>query len=124
MDKSYFETLARYNRWANIKLYNAVEVLPKEEFEKDRQAYFESIQGTLNHILFGDWAWTLRLKGESSAHLEMGKIYHPDFHSLKEARIQTDDGLLAVIEAMSEDQLERELTYRNVKGDEFSVPRR
>jgi len=122
MDKNYFQTLARYNRWANKKLYDVVETVSIEEFEKDSKAYFASMRGTLNHILFGDWAWTLRLKGKSSAHLEMGKIYHPSFAALKKARLEADEDFLILLDDMNNDEISADLTYRNIKGIEYVMP--
>jgi len=105
MDQKYFQTLARYNRWANKKLYDVVETLSIEKFEKDSQAYFGSIQGTLNHILFGDWAWCLRLQDKSSAHLEMGKIYHPEFSKLKAARLEADEEFVKILADAKTDRI-------------------
>lgn len=123
MDQKYFQTLARYNRWANKKLYDVVETLSVEEFEKDSQAYFGSIQGTLNHILFGDWAWSLRLQDKNSSHLEMDKIYHPEFSKLKAARLEADEEFIRLIAGMNDEKIRSNVTYRNIKGIEYTTPR-
>jgi len=122
MDKTYFLTQATYNRWANKKLYDVVETLSPADFAKDGGAYFKSIQGTLNHLMFGDWAWVLRLRGKSSAHLVMDKIYHADFASLKQARLEADEDLITFVTEMSDDFLSGTITYNNIQGVEYTMP--
>jgi len=50
----HFRTFARYNTWANGRLYDAVGKLTKAEYRKKRPAFFGGIRGVLNHILVGD----------------------------------------------------------------------
>ena len=54
MDKDHFRTLARYNRWANRRLYAACATLAPDEIVRPRGAFFGSIFGTLNHIVAGE----------------------------------------------------------------------
>jgi uncharacterized damage-inducible protein DinB len=42
-------TLARYNAWADMLIFEAVAALPPGEAEKPRQSIFKSIAHTLNH---------------------------------------------------------------------------
>lgn len=59
--KDYVVMLARYNAWQNRQIIEAIAGMKKAELIKDRGAFFSSIQGTLNHILWADWAWLSRL---------------------------------------------------------------
>ena len=55
MTPAYFQTLARYNTWANRWLYEAAAELDDAAWRRARPAaYFTSLQGTLNHLLVGD----------------------------------------------------------------------
>ena len=56
----FVRTMARYNRWQNRSLYAAADTLSSEERRKDRGAFFGSIEGTLNHLLWGDMMWLHR----------------------------------------------------------------
>ena len=47
-------TAARYNQWANKRIYTACEELPADDLAFDRKGFFRSIIGTLNHILLAD----------------------------------------------------------------------
>lgn len=52
--------MAEYNAWMNARLYEAVMRLPDEEIKANKNAYFGSILGTLNHLVVGDTLWLKR----------------------------------------------------------------
>jgi uncharacterized damage-inducible protein DinB len=49
----HFRGLARYNAWANERLVTACRDLNVAEYHRERPAFFESIHGTLSHLLVG-----------------------------------------------------------------------
>ena len=53
--------MARYNAWQNGWQAEAMSGLPAGEAERDRGAFFGSILGTANHLLWGDRVWMSRL---------------------------------------------------------------
>ena len=53
--------MARFNAWANDRLYGCVAGLSEAAYRKDRKAYFGSIHNTLNHLLVVDRLWTCRM---------------------------------------------------------------
>lgn len=62
-NKEYTLTMARYNLWQNESLLNAADGLSASELEKDRGAFFGSIQKTMSHIFWGDMLWMNRFAG-------------------------------------------------------------
>jgi uncharacterized damage-inducible protein DinB len=56
--------MARFNEWANQRLYGSVADLPEREYRADRGLFFGSVHRTLNHILVVDRIWTRRIEGE------------------------------------------------------------
>jgi uncharacterized damage-inducible protein DinB len=60
---AHFQMMARYNRLANERLYECCARLSDAERKKNRQAFFKSIHGTLNHIMVGDRNWMTRFEG-------------------------------------------------------------
>jgi len=56
-------TMARYNSWQNRNLRKAMQQLPEPELTSDRGAFFGSILGTANHLLWGDAMWMSRFAG-------------------------------------------------------------
>jgi len=62
---AYAREMARYNTWQNNQLAEFFEGLTQEELTRERGAFFGSILGTANHLLWGDWIWMSRFdKGE------------------------------------------------------------
>jgi uncharacterized damage-inducible protein DinB/GNAT superfamily N-acetyltransferase len=53
-----------YNTWANRRLLAATRAVPAAEFVRDRGASFQSIRGTLLHIVAGEWKWLRFWRGE------------------------------------------------------------
>lgn len=62
-NKEYTLTMARYNLWQNESLLTAADNLSASEREKNRGAFFGSIQKTVSHILWGDMLWMSRFAG-------------------------------------------------------------
>jgi uncharacterized damage-inducible protein DinB len=60
IDPSYVRMMARYNSWQNSQLMSVIELMPKDELVKERKAFFGSILGTANHLLWGDTIWMSR----------------------------------------------------------------
>lgn len=58
---AYCLTMARYNAWQNRAMRQAMERLSAEELTRDRGAFFGSILGTANHVLWADQMWLSRL---------------------------------------------------------------
>lgn len=60
---AYAQEMARYNRWQNSQLKEFFSALTTEELNRERGAFFGSILGTANHLLWGDWIWMSRFDG-------------------------------------------------------------
>lgn len=119
--REHFEGLARYNAWANHRLYGAVEQLPAAEIELTRPAaFFGSILGTLDHILRADRFW-------------LGNIEHragpagddrpaESFAALKAARQDEDRRIIALIDRLEPRHFRIRVAYQNDKGQPFETP--
>jgi len=122
MDATYFRMLARYNRWANERLYAACAKLSPEEFAKERRAFFGSIKGTLNHLLAGDRAWMARIEGTAHDIRSYDQILFDDFASLARARTMDDARLIALVDDLGDDELSSVLYYTTISGARSETP--
>ncbi len=118
MIKSHFQTFAAYNAWANTRLYDACAQLSEAEYKKVRPAFFQSLHGTLNHILVGDRAWLWRLLGEAHEPTPLDAEIHGDLASLRAARIKQDAAIAAFVDGLNEGQFASIVVYRNMAGEE------
>ena len=73
----YCQLMARYNRWMNERLYALLSGLPDDERKRDRGAFFGSMHGTLNHLLWGDRMWLGRFLDEPCSHPAFGVAHGP-----------------------------------------------
>ena len=90
----YCRLLSRYNRWMNERLYALLRELPDTERKHDRGAFFGSMHGTLNHILWGDRTWLGRFIDEPCTVPPYGVDMFDDFAELQRERDGTDRKML------------------------------
>lgn len=122
MTPSHFRTLARYNRWANGRLYAACGQAGQAELALPRSSYFGSILATLNHGVVGDRLWMGRFQGVPCGDIvSLGQILHPDFEGLATERAVLDDQLVSYFDALTGD-LDRPFSYRTMAGQETQSP--
>jgi uncharacterized damage-inducible protein DinB len=81
MNLQEVRTFFGYNRWANRRLLQAVSQLSADDFNRDLRASFDSIRGTLRHLLWGERTW-LRFWKEGSFGPNLTPTELPDLPSL------------------------------------------
>jgi uncharacterized damage-inducible protein DinB len=109
--REYCRLMARYNRWMNARLYALCAGLPDAERKRDRGAFFGSIHGTLNHLLWADRMWLGRFVGPPCTHPAFGADMFSDFADLQREREATDRALVDWAEVVAEDWLRSTLEY-------------
>ncbi|MFY9315353.1 MAG: DinB family protein [Burkholderiales bacterium] len=118
--KSHFQTMARYNRWANARLYAAAAALPDALYREDIGLFFRSLHGTLNHLLATDRIWMRRIDGTGEAPDRLNAILFEEFAALREARRAEDERIVRFIEGLRDGDLAAILDYKTTRG----VPQR
>jgi uncharacterized damage-inducible protein DinB len=110
-DPQLYRTFARYNQWMNQKTYEVCAKIDDAERRQDRGAFFKSIHGTLNHLLFGDRIWMGRFTGRQYPIAPMGLDLHDDFSELRAARAAMDQDILDWTAGLTEAWLAGTLTW-------------
>jgi uncharacterized damage-inducible protein DinB len=119
--KSHFERMARYNRWANRRLYGAVAQLEPEAFTAPRSGFFPSIAKTLNHLVVTDRIWMGRFTGRLSDHKSLDEAPYEDLAALTAAREAEDQRIIAFFKQLPQSKIESNLDYRNMAGEDKSA---
>jgi uncharacterized damage-inducible protein DinB len=114
--KTYFVEMARYNAWANRRLYAMAANLSDEAFHRDVGAFFKSLCGTLNHLLTADRIWMRRLTGYGDHPTTHDVILFEHLADLTSARVAEDQRIIDYIDALSVGQLEGYLDYQTLNG--------
>jgi uncharacterized damage-inducible protein DinB len=121
--KAYFARLARYNRWANRRLYDAVAKLSAEDFRAPRCGFFGSLCGTLNHLYVGDRCWLARFEKIPIPHRQLDEVPHPLFEHLWAARQVEDNRIVRLLTEVGEGWFSGLLHYRRMAdGGEAVLP--
>lgn len=100
---AYIRTMAAYNAEMNRRLYGAAARLGDAERRGDGGAFWISIHGTFNHLLWGDLTWMSRFAGWPAPAVpikESGRFID-DFGELRRRRAKTDADILAWSEGVS-----------------------
>lgn len=119
----YFQLMAQYNRWMNQKLYAVCAEIPDAERKRDLGAFFKSIHGTLNHLLYGDKALMGRFVGEPFNIKVIGQELYANFEELRKAREKTDREILEWSRRLDPDWLKQPFKYTsNVNGKTRALP--
>lgn len=116
MNSSYFRRFARYNAWANRRLYEACAALTPEHYRAKRPSFFGSIHATLNHVLVGDRVWMGRFESVPSGIERLDQILFDAFADLRAARDAEDARILRFVSGLDDDAIGDTLRYRNMAG--------
>lgn len=111
---AYVRAMASYNRWQNENLYSAADTLSDAARKQQRGAFFGSIHGTLNHLLFGDQAWMSRFAGTpkpKAASIADTVAMHESWGELKRERAAFDRVIIDWAERLDAAWLEGDLTW-------------
>jgi len=114
-----FQLFANFNSWANKKIFSSCKELDDVEYKKDRQAFFSSIHGTLNHLLVVDRAFISRIEGEEHGLKRLNQILYDNLLQLEEERIREDKHLIDLVNSLSEENVDKPITYKSFEtGDQ------
>ena len=126
IDRAYVQRMARYNRWQNENLYGVADRLSVGERQRERGAFFGSIQKTLNHLLWGDQIWMCRFTDmpKPEGGIPESVALYADWERLKTERAAFDRKILDWASTVQPDWLAADQTYfSGAIGREVTKPR-
>ena len=109
----YVQRMARYNRWQNENLYSCAGRLADEARRQDRGAFFGSIHGTLNHLLWADELWMSRFCGtpRPQGGIAESTRLSAAWEELKRDRADFDERIIAWADNLDAEWLSGDHTY-------------
>lgn len=117
MELEYFRQLARYNQWANRRLYAACGELTESEYMRPRESFFGSIHATLNHILVADRLWMGRFTGHPASGIQaLNQILYGELVGLRVAREAEDAQIINYVDALDLPTLNSTLRYETLSS--------
>ncbi|MGB5961830.1 MAG: DinB family protein, partial [Coleofasciculaceae cyanobacterium] len=97
---NHLRLMAQYNQWMNLSLYAAAAKLSEAKLQENKQAFFGSIFGTLNHIIVADTIWLKRFAKHPANHQSLefvrllespkalNQIYYNSLEELQQQRLK------------------------------------
>jgi len=112
----YVRTMADYNRWMNDRLYACGDRLSDGQRKSDCGAFFKSLHGTLNHLLWADTMWLGRFVHGTPLEkpypkAPLGALLHEEWAELKAARASLDEDIAAWADTLSTEWLAAEFSW-------------
>ena len=114
--KSHFAKMAKYNAWANARLYAMARGLPDAAYRKDVGAFFGSLHGTLNHLLVTDQIWMRRFTGIGDSPKTLDAIRFENLPSLELARGKEDARIIQYVDGLSDSDIGKDVVYVMTNG--------
>ncbi len=119
----YARVMAAYNRWMNGKLYALCAALPDADRKRDLGAFFRSIHGTLNHVLWGDRVWMGRFTGKDYGKGRIGLDLFDSFDELAAARHEMDQEIVAWAGSLAGSWLDATISWTSgIDGRRRTLP--
>ena len=115
------QELFAYQRWANRRLLTAASALSAEQLTRDLGSSFPSVLATLAHMLSAEWIWLERWNGRSPGGAPESWDLST-FEGLMRQWEEVEGRQEEFLQALGEEDLQRVLDYRTLKGDPFSTP--
>ncbi len=116
MDKSDLVLLFAYNRWANAKVREACGRLASEQLAAPVPVSFNSLMGTLAHILAAEMAWRVRLQEGLSLDRLLNAADFPTFEALTARWLEEEAKMQGFVEALHDEDLGRWVEYTTTSG--------
>jgi uncharacterized damage-inducible protein DinB len=108
--------MTAYNTEMNRRIYEAASRLDDAARRLDRGAFFGSIHGTLNHLLWADTLWMSRFAGSAppAIGLDGSPCMVEDFTELRTQRLRLDQALLDWARSLADDWLAEEMEWTSL----------
>lgn len=117
------QLLARYNIWATTKLSQSLANVTDADFYWDRGLFFQSIFGTLNHLLLGEHElWFSRFAKGYSPTLQLNSIVEQDRHILIQTLQEKALNWITFLNDLDPQDLAGNLNYQTSTGQPKSLP--
>jgi uncharacterized damage-inducible protein DinB len=118
MNTQEIQVLYAYNRWANHRLLQTARLLDWQDCTKDMGTSHVSVRGSLLHILWGEWLWVKRWRGESPKEMFAPEDF-PDWTALELRWGRVESEQQGFFSRLTDDLLETRVSYENLQGERW-----
>jgi uncharacterized damage-inducible protein DinB len=121
--KSQVAQMARYHGWATERLLSSIDLLPEDVYRQTCGLFFQSIHGTLNHLLLTDSEiWYPRFTGGRTTSLALDAEFESDRAVLASRLIVATSLWAGYVESLSDIALAGDLHFTMTTGARRTLP--
>ncbi len=113
--------MLEYHYWARDRLFDALEPLGPEQYDRDLGSSFRSIRETMTHIYAAEWAWYERWQGRSPTALLPADRF-PDLVALRREWMSHETRMRAFVDGLDEAHVDRIIDYTLLSGHTGASP--
>ena len=119
----HFNTQARHHVWATHRLLDAVSAVSDEHYKRDVGLFFQSIHGTLNHLLLAEHLlWYARFAKGASPVPALNSEIEPDRERLAQALRGGSANWSHLMASWPPERFDGHLDYQTSEGAPMSLP--
>ncbi|HEV3141422.1 MAG TPA: DinB family protein [Vicinamibacterales bacterium] len=121
MNHADLKTMLDFHYWARDRLFEALEPLTPEQYNRDLGSSFKSIRDTATHTYAAEWAWHERWQGRSPASLIPSDRF-TDLAALGAAWSGSERNIRAFVGALDDYGINRVIEYKLLGGADGASP--
>lgn len=116
--KQLLQAYATYNRWANEQITNAILEMDEHLHQQIVQSSFPNLYATVLHLWDAESIWWQRMEGHQQMVIP-SKQFNPTMKEAINGLLQQSGEWERFIGSVTEEELQREFDYKNIKGQSF-----
>ncbi len=121
MTPTHVRMMAAYGAWMNGRLLDLCGRLTDAERKRDLGAFFRSVHGTVDHLVYGDVAWMGRFTGSHMPAKRIGVVVHESWGALDAERRALDARMERWAAEVTEGWLADTMSYVSVNDGKTPV---
>jgi uncharacterized damage-inducible protein DinB len=111
-------TLYAFNRWATDRVLDAARLVGPADLTRDLRTSHGSLKGTLVHLVWAEWIWLERWRGESPKRV-FTEDQFADVTAISSRWSKVARGQHEFIATLTDDRLLARLSYENLEGERW-----
>lgn len=121
--KDQLALMARYHAWATQRLLASIEPMPEEAYRRPCGLFFQSVHGTLNHLLLTDSEiWYPRFAGTRTGYFALDAEIENERVTLSSRLIAAASRWIEHIDSLDDAALARDLHFTMTTGQARTLP--
>ncbi|MBI5464585.1 MAG: DinB family protein [Ignavibacteriales bacterium] len=112
--------LYAYDRWADMRMLQALEHATEAHWNQDLKSSHGGLHGTLHHLIGANVIWLQRWQGKPPQALKIDEV--PTVASIKSVLESYHADVQRFLDSLTQERLEGQIHYKDLKGNAYAQP--